>query len=362
MMARRNREASGELTTESTQTPSRIEWGWRYQLADHVTRVRCSPDGAQLAVGSLAGEVVILDSATGDVVAKLGEHAMGTLDLEWSPDGRRLATAGQDGRVVVWNMDTYEAINEVRESGWALVVRWNTSGSQFVGCIGKRTVLCSYDGVVLGWFGDQVSTVTDAVWWPDDRRVGLLAYGGVRWFGSGRPKLTPDKFWQWKGSPLRGTVSPSGRYLAHGNQDNSIHLWVMSNESELQMGGYPAKVEVLQWNRNGDYLAAGTIGGTTVWDCSGKGPRGRSALTCGGHDRRVTALAWQRHGDVLVTGSADKRLHWYNPTNKGRSAGKEKGSFSVESEVSDLAFLPDDQTIAVALSDGTVGVASLPIS
>jgi WD40 repeat protein len=333
-------------------------WLWSAQLADHVSKVSISPDGKLVAAGSLAGDVSVFAMATGEVVSKLGHHSMGTLDLAWSPSGHRLATAGQDGRVVVWDTESELRLGEVAERSWAQRVRWSHSGDRLVAAIGKRVVLLDEQGSTVGWFGNQASTVSDVVWSQDERRVGVLAYGGVRWFGTGSPKSTPDSVFAWKGSPLRAEMSPSGRYLAHGNQDNSIHLWLMGSKGELEMGGYPAKVDVLKWNRNGDWLAAGTIGATTVWDCSGKGPNGRRALMCEGHDRRVTATEWLHSSDVLISGSSDMTLRWYRPRTTDGDASPALAVYECGAEISCVAVEPDDSSLVVGMADGSIGAVA----
>jgi WD40 repeat protein len=40
-------------------------------------------------------------------------------------------------------------------------------------------------------------------------------------------------------------LSPDGRYLCHGNQDATVHVWLTATGKELQMTGYPLKVAQL---------------------------------------------------------------------------------------------------------------------
>ncbi len=344
-------------------------WRWRAALDDHVPRVAASPNGDRIAVASLSGQALVLDAADGSVRAELPSHALGTLDIAWSPDGTALATAGQDGRVRVLDAADGSVLGEHRGTGWAASVRWSNDGTRLAAAIGKEAVMLRRDGSVAGSFGTAAHTIADVVWTTDDRRLGVLSYGGVRWFGTGSPKPRPDRTFEWKGSPLRAAMSPTGAFLVHGNQDNSVHVWRMTTADEMEMSGYPAKVEVLGWDRTGDWLAVGTIGMTTVWDCSGKGPAGRRATACEGHDRRVSALAWSDSTpSVLVTGSADGTVQWYRPTTvrAGATLQPEAGVM-VGGEVSDLALVPLHEgpsgavAAIVALQDGTVGSVVLEL-
>jgi WD40 repeat protein len=344
-------------------------WRWRLALPDYAPRVEFSPDRNYVAVACLDGSASVLDAADGALVYRLQEHPFGVLDIAWSPDGSLLATCGQDGAVrIVSIADGGVERGSFRASGWASRVRWSNDGTRLACAIGRNVALLSNDGAVLGEFGRADHTVSDVVWTPDDRRLGVLSYGGVRWFGTGQPKDRPDRVFAWKGSPLRAAMSPTGAYLAHGNQDNSVHVWRMSSTDEMEMGGFPAKVEVLSWYDDGEWLAVGTVGMTTVWDCSGKGPAGRRAIMCVGHDRRVSALAWTQSplAPVLVTASADGTLQWYRPTGARQGAELEPlGGVMVGGEVVDLGL----ETVSVdgvlggliARNDGTVGIVNLEL-
>ena len=336
-----------------------VQWRWKIQFANHVSRLHLSPDGAAVAVATLAGEVAVLSTVNGDRLRDLPVHPFGALDVAWSPDGGALASAGHDGIVRVVNTASGAVLGEHHGPGWASRVVWSNDGTRLAAAIGKDTVLIRRDGTEVGRFGQMPHTVTDLVWSTDDRKLGILTYGGVRWFGTGTPKPTPDRVFSWKGAPLRAAMSSTGKFMVHGNQDNSVHVWRMSSADEMEMAGYPAKVEVLAWDRTGEWLAVGTVGFTPVWDCSGKGPSGRRAVVCHGPERRVTALSWQRRGNALLIGSGDATVHWYLPTKAKKAADLQPlGSIDIGSEVADLHFLHDDRLFVVACSDGTVGVSA----
>ena len=338
---------------------SNLKWQWKTQLADHVSRIAVSPVGSHVAVATLAGEALILAATDGALHRELPVHQFGTLDIAWSPDGATIATAGHDGFVRVIDAATGAVRGEHQSPGWASRVVWSNDGTRLAAAIGKRTIMMDSNGTLIGNFGEMANTVTDVVWTTDDRKLGVLTYGGIRWFGTGTPKSTPDRTFGWKGAPLCAAMSRTGKFVVHGNQDNSVHVWRMTSADEMEMSGFPAKVDVLSWDRTGEWLAVGTVGFTTVWDCSGKGPSGRRAVVCKGPERRVTALSWQNRGDALLAGSADGSVSWYRPTKAKRAADlKPLGTVNVGTEVAGVAFLPDDRSFVVAGSDGTIGVAA----
>lgn len=80
-----------------------------------VQYVAFSPDGQTVAVGESAGtprDVLLLDSETGRVRARLKGHETGIRTLAFAPDGHTLATAGFDRKVILWDLAT----NRVRQS------------------------------------------------------------------------------------------------------------------------------------------------------------------------------------------------------------------------------------------------------
>jgi WD40 repeat protein len=343
-------------------TPA-AQWNWKVHFSEHVSRIAVSPDGGQVAVATLAGEAVLLATSDGTRLRELPAHGFGTLDIAWCPDGSAIATAGQDGIVRVIDVTTGAVRGEHQSAGWASRVVWSNDGTRLAAAIGKNTVLMKREGAVVGSFGEMPHTVTDVVWTIDDRKLGVLTYGGIRWFGTGAPKSSPDRVFAWKGAPLCAVMSPSGKFVVHGNQDNSVHVWKMGSAEEMEMSGFPAKIDMVSWDRTGEWLAIGTVGFTAVWDCSGKGPGGRRAVVCEGPERRVSGLSWQRRGDVVLVGSADGIVRWYRPAKaKAGTNLQPLGSLDVGTEVSGISFLSDDRLFVIAGSDGTVGVASTDLS
>ena len=80
--------------------------------------------------------------------------------------------------------------------------------------------------------------------------------------------------------------SPDGKYIATGDQDSTVHFWIMSTGDDLQMSGYPTKVRgrrslavhegalaagvtSLVWAPNDQYIAVGDeSGGVSVFSIS----------------------------------------------------------------------------------------------
>lgn len=326
---------------------------WRSALADWVEVVVPSPSGEVAAIGSLAGDAVVVDLRTGDVIATLADHAMGVLATAWSPDGSTLAVGGQDGAVRRYGGDG-RTLGEAALGGWVAALAWSPDGRYLAAAAGRRVHLLDGTGAATA-LEEQTSTVTALAWSADGSRLGVAAYGGVRWYEPDRlPDTAPARSMAWKGSLLSLVTAPDGRWACSGAQDNSIHLWRLWSGDDLQMSGYPSKVEHLAFHHDSRWMAAACLGEVTVWDFGGKGPAGRAPATGEGHDRHITAIGWQPGGDLLASAGADGRVAlWPSP----RRAGQTLRAAAVadhDTSASTLAWLPTGDGLLVGRADGAV--------
>ncbi len=135
-----------------------------------------SPDGSLVAAGSLAGDAIVIEVATGDVLAKLDEHAMGVLALAWAPDGSTLAVGGQDGVVACYGRDGGHRVATIECGGWVADLAWHPAATRvdesatLAIAAAKSVTVVHGDGSVER-SAAAASTVTAVAWSPDGRRV-----------------------------------------------------------------------------------------------------------------------------------------------------------------------------------------------
>ena len=106
--------------------------------------------------------------------------------------------------------------------------------------------------------------------------------------------------------------SPNGEYLSTGDQDASVHFWLVREGRDLMMSGYPRKVRELAWDRTGRWLATGGGAQVIIWDCS-RSPEGTDPLVLEHHEVPLCQLAYQRGGDLLASASLDGALAVWEP-------------------------------------------------
>lgn len=156
----------------------------------------------------------------------------------------------------------------------------------------------------------------------------------------------------WRGSLLSLAWSPNARYLAAGSQEATVNFWRLPFRpgEELAMSGYANKVKELAWDPASRYLATGGGEEITVWDVSGKGPRGTTPKQLRGHARKVTQLAWQRRGPLLASGGADGNAALWRPE---KSAKPLRESWLGDT-ISAATWSPDDRAVALGSAAGGV--------
>ncbi|MFM7534481.1 MAG: WD40 repeat domain-containing protein [Acidimicrobiales bacterium] len=286
---------------------------WEMLLGDYVTALAISPRGDLLAAGSLGGDAAIV-TVDGVLVCKLPEHPMGVLCGAWSPDGSRLALGGQDGVVRVHDQ-TGNEVGTYRGTAWISHVAWSPDGSLLAAADGRHLVLCDSDAVLVQRYPSVSSTITAVAWSANGKRAGVTSYGGITWYDPDHlPAERPSRTHHFKGSPLALVLAPNGKWACAGFQDSSIHLWRLWSGDELSMSGYPAKIEHLAFRDDSQWMASACLDELTVWDFSGRGPKGTRPATGNAHGRHISCLVWEPAGTRLLTGGADGRLAlWPSP-------------------------------------------------
>lgn len=206
----------------------------------------------------------------------------------------------------------------------------------------------SSNGERLQSFDEQPNTIAGIDWRYDSEELVSACYGQVVFWQPS--SSSPKRRFQWKGSMLCLAWSPDGRYVCHGNQDSTVHFWIVATGKELQMSGYPLKVAQLCWDRCSKYLATAGSPQITVWDCSGKGPAGRKPQTLKHHRMPLRAMRYQKDGPLLASGCAGGKIAIWRP--KKRSLPDVTADMGAP--ITDLAWCAGTRYLAAATEDGRV--------
>jgi WD40 repeat protein/serine/threonine protein kinase len=151
-----------------------------------VRVVAFSPDGRRIAAGGDAAKVIIVDAASGELIAELSGFEGRIQSVAFSPDGRHVLTAGKDPTLRLWDAATGELV---------------------------RT------------FAGHGLEVLSAVFHPDGTRI---ASGGhdrsIRiWDAATGEELVRLPGHTWYVFSL--AFSPDGETLVSGSGDSTVRLW-----------------------------------------------------------------------------------------------------------------------------------------
>ena len=339
-------------------TPQTIEPAWQLSVEGYPRALSASADSRWLAVGLDDGHVQLIRSDTANMDQRVRVHDAAITALAWNPRTPLLASGGEDGAVRVHNL-AQGGHKDVVPPGdlWAQQVAWNPKGSKLAWSVGRKSSIHSVDGRGDQDLPEVESTVAGLTWAPDGETVAVACYGGVRLFDpkSGRRTRKLD----WKGSMINLALSPNGKVIACGCQDNSVHFWRLSTGRDSMMSGYPLKPSTIAWSHDSSMLATGGGKEITVWEFSGKGPEGSAPLVLEGHQNPVTHVAFSPLVKVLASGDRDGQILIWFPDDANTPVRRHSLSARIEA----LAWVPDVDSASLRLvaCDAEGNVAAWPL-
>ena len=337
--------------------PSQLRENWTATISDHVIDLAWSPDGKYIAAASVLGPVTIFEGSRQAVIHAFEGHEFGTMSIAWRPDSKVLASAGQDGKIRLWDMKSGEATHSL-DGGAAWVEHLSWSGGQkpiLASAAGRQLKLWNAVGDLVREYPDHQSTISGIQWKPHVRQLASIAYGGVTLWDPQHSEAV--RRLEWRGSSLVIAWSPDGKHIATGDQDSTVHFWIMATGDDLQMTGYPTKVRELSWDLDSRYLATGGGQEVTVWDCSGRGPAGTKPITLSGHQDFLSVVRFQHRGKLLASGGADGLVYVWQLRGSVRSRAVHEAALTAG--ITSLVWAPNDQYIAVGDESGGVSVFSI---
>jgi WD40 repeat protein len=350
-----------------------------------------TPDGKTLVTGGDDHLVRSWDVTAAEPREKVvPKGPVGGLNaIAFAPDGKTLAVGGYDQVVRLWDLA------ETRPGGQAPAPKAELTARSPVQSLAfspdGKTLACGDEvwGLVGAEFAIHWALGRDDTWSlayaPDGKTLISGGHGQkVRlWDMTGdgprlRHTISDDRPAPGEdGNPLprmdrtpasRVAISPDGKFLAfsvEGSKGDSVRLCDLSGDkprerATLQGTGWP--ISSLAFAPDGKTLAAGTNGGTLLWDLSQDAPRAlRTIKDCLGF-----SMAFSRDGTRLI--AADEVMTSGKPLDPSRPAvcvyevatGKRLHEWNLSAPCWAIALAPDGRHVAAAKQDGTVDILRLP--
>ncbi len=330
----------------------RLTVAWNKHLGEHIADVKWSPEGGRLAVALADGLISIYKRTTGEALAFPEGHKFGATAVSWSSDGAFLASAGEDAHLRVWDSVTGQQVwNAKQASSWVETVAWNPKGTLLAASSGKNVRIYQRDGTLLREYPNLPSTITVLQWSKNSPHLLAGGYGGIHFFNPTLEQNTAQNMLGWEsGSVISMVLSPSELELAAGSQDGVIHFWYTDTGEDLQMAGYPLKMNSLSWNFDGTLLAAAGSAAVTVWNCIPPGPEGTKPLVCDRHEEPVVSVRYQNHGPILASACQKGLLCLWYPGVARRVLTEAQ----MKEGISVIEWSQDDRSLIVGGEEGAL--------
>lgn len=264
---------------------------WIVPTPDCISDLRVASHGHTIFATSLSGTLVCLETKTGHRRWQAEAHPLGALWCAPHPTQSLVASGGQDGVVKIWeaNKGTLLHTLPLDKKAWAEHGAWSHDGTVLAASAGKKVWFWAPDGPLLGQTTEHSSTVLCLDWHP--RKLQLLtgSNGGARLFDPNQVK--PLEEIPWPSACLAIRWSPNGRFIAAGNQDQTVHAWPAGTQDHLRMAGYATKLRELDWRCDSSALSTGGGYNLITWNFRGAGPSGSTPEEHCAHSEFITAVA-----------------------------------------------------------------------
>lgn len=287
----------------SATEPAMVEkYGRHLMLAAEPTALLWLGTTAALTLGD--GRLCwIADNEDAQAVAL---HDGAILSACLHPGGSQIVTGGDDGRVCLTSASGAGAEIDRFERKWIEHLVASPASGLIVASIGKEAVVWTNGMTVPSHRHAVPSTIGGLAFDGKGKRLAVSHYNGASLFFAANPDSRRTTL-NWAGSHLACTMSRDGRYLLTALQETGLHGWQMPEQRDMQMSGYTAKTRSFSWSRKGKWLATSGDFRAILWPFEGKtGPMGKPPMMLAERrDALVTQVAFHPVDDILAVGYND---------------------------------------------------------
>ena len=346
---------------------------------DALQAVAMSRGGTFAATAGSQGDVRVWDPRTGRTFAILTGQKERILGLAFSPDGSVLASACADGLVLLWEFPadvldlarrTMSAMTFLHDFVKPAILQPSLTiagkRGKSANCVafspdGRLLVAGFSDGMVRYWYLDG--------WRPNE--LDTAAIGGLGSAGLWRMRSPTSPAKDVSGGTTRGTssvrslaFSASGRMLAIGCEDRSVHVFIAGPENTArlftplltahvtrELDRHSAAVAAMVFTPDEKTLITADNGdNTTIRLIDTQTWKQDRRLI--GHALAIHSLAVSPDGLLLASGGGDNTVRLWD-----LEEGKERATLrGHEFAVRGVAFGADRKTVLSASDDGTARV------
>jgi WD40 repeat protein len=238
-----------------------------------INTVAVSSDGRLALSGDSAGQIVLWDVASSDIVRTLDGHTGNVFSVIFLPGDTQAVSAAADNTLILWNLETGEI--ERRFTGhtdliYDVALRPGTS--QMISASGDRTLILwnLETGEAIRRFEGQGSSIRTVAISPDGHQVVSGAANGSVFLWNAQTGEPIREFEGHTGAVLGVDFSPQGRQFVSGSLDGTLRVWDVLTRIELRRYTVPAAargVSSVVFSPDGREMLTGSINDATlrVW-------------------------------------------------------------------------------------------------
>jgi len=285
---------------------SAIFHSWNFDVPVVSLCVNRNGDWVIAALGDGTARLFPANETT-EVPREIKLHDGVSLCLRADADAHAFLSGGDDGKVIIIDPVQGDTTLLAEHKGqWIDHVASSSDGAYRAYNMGKKITVLDEEG--QNKFSVPLTTQSnpgDIVFSPNSKRLAVSHYNGLSlwWLNA---KETAPTILEWKGSHLNVIWTPDSKSVLTSMQDCALHGWQLSDQKEMRMQGYAAKVHSLSFTPRGKYLATSGADQIICWPFSGGGPWDKPPLTLGASDNRlVTQVAPHAKDDMVAAGYND---------------------------------------------------------
>ncbi|MEW6235875.1 MAG: protein kinase [Candidatus Omnitrophota bacterium] len=307
-------------------------WNELVSLEGHSAPVHSavfSPDGKQIATVSEGNIIKVWDAETGQIITTIEDHANILVFEAFSPDGKRIAARswikGQPGpgmedseeKIQIWDAKTGTKISSLEGVfGFVYSMLFNPDGNRIVTVSPGKKVEVFTDNTVFNL--DEINLV---VWDAETgREINRLDNSTSVFLSVG--------------------VSPDGKRIAMGCQDNTVKIWDFETLRELfSLEGHSAPVLYMAFSPDGKQIATGSMFKIVkVWNAE----TGQEITSLEKYSASIITIVFSQDGERIATEYEDHAKKIWN-TRTGQEIISIKGLPNLISSIDLMAFTPDSK-------------------
>lgn len=285
-----------------------------------VGALAVTPDGVRLLSGAADGTIRVFEIRDAKPITTFDGHSGPVHALALASEGKFLVSGGQDG-IKVWDLPEGRIVRTLGESTAAVRTLAVTPD-------GDRVFAGYEDGRVLPWrlsggrlrrsLDLQIMRVTClAVLSDGDRAVVGTDYGSIHWWIARNLNKHPSRrpFLAHDGGVRDLLVTPDGKRLITGGDDNLVKVWDIAEEPTprdagqliLTLEGHAAAVTGLALHPDGNRLLSTSLDGSLkLWDLE----RGGLLHDLDSQRAPIKSIALTPDGTLAITGLGDLVDPW----------------------------------------------------